>query len=70
MTAHVTRTERTINCRGCWKESRCVVELTFNETGRVTDARVAGIPSGWAYRPYGDAGGEAPYCPSCLAQQD
>lgn len=68
MAEHVTRTERVINCRKCWKESRCVVELTFNDTGRVTGARVAEIPAGWAYRAYGDAGGQAPYCPACLAE--
>jgi hypothetical protein len=60
--------QRVVNCRGCWAEGECRVEITFNELGRVTEARVLELSPGWAYRPYGAAGGQAPYCPACLAK--
>jgi hypothetical protein len=61
--------QRAVNCRGCWAEGECRVEITFNELGRVTEARVLGLPEGWVYRPFGSVGGEAPFCPRCQADQ-
>jgi hypothetical protein len=61
----IVQSERVVNCVECWMEGDCLVEISFNQAGNVTEARVAELPQGWEYRPYGEAGGQAPYCPRC-----
>ncbi len=61
-----SRVQRSINCQQCWEKGTCVVEFTYNENDRIAGAKVLELPQGWKYRPYGDAGGEAPYCTVCL----
>lgn len=58
--------ERFINCQRCWQQASCVVEFGYTEAGRINAAQVVRLPEGWHYRPIGEAGGQAPYCPSCL----
>jgi len=65
MTDRKARVERFVNCRGCWTEGICTVELGYTEAGRISAAEVLALPQGWTYRPYGEAGGQAPYCPDC-----
>jgi hypothetical protein len=59
---------RAVNCRTCWAEGECKVEITFNELGRVTEAKVLELSPGWVYRPHGQAGGQAPICPACQSK--
>ncbi len=58
---------RDINCMKCRKEDHCEVTLEYTESGKVNGANVTRLPDGWESRPYGTAGGTAPYCPECLA---
>ena len=57
--------QRFVNCRNCWAEGTCLVEFTYTEAGRISSAQVVNLPQGWRYRPYGEQGGQAPYCPAC-----
>ncbi len=57
---------REMNCAGCRRPGRCEVTFKYTEGGKVESADVTRMADGWEYRPYGNAGGEAPYCPKCL----
>jgi hypothetical protein len=60
-----TQVERFVNCHKCWTEGVCVVEFGYTEAGRINAAEVSKPPQGWEYRPLGEEGGQAPYCPAC-----
>ena len=57
---------REMNCMKCRKPGRCEVTFEYNESGKVTSAKVTRMEDDWDYKPFGDAGGKAPYCPDCL----
>ena len=59
-------TQRATNCAGCGMAGKVQVTFKYNETGKLEAADITGIQEGWKMMPYGDAGGEAPYCAECL----
>lgn len=63
---HVSNRE--MNCMKCRRPGRCEVTFEYTEGGKVKSANVTRMEDGWKYLPYGDAGGEAPYCPECLKE--
>lgn len=56
---------REMNCMKCRKPGRCEVTFEYTDGGNVKSAEVTKMEDGWEYLPFGDAGGEAPYCPEC-----
>jgi len=58
---------REITCMKCKKEDHCEVTFDYTEAGKINAANVTRLPDGWEYRPYGKAGGVAPYCLECLS---
>jgi len=56
---------RETNCMKCKKPGRCEVTFEYTQNGKMKGANVTKLEDGWAYQPFGDAGGEAPYCMEC-----
>ncbi len=57
---------RETNCMKCRRPGRCEVTFEYTERGKIKSADITKIEDGWEYRPFGNAGGTAPYCPECL----
>jgi hypothetical protein len=62
-------TVRELNCMKCRKPGYCEVTFTYTESGKIKSANVTRIQDGWEYRPFGNVGGTAPYCPECLEEK-
>ncbi len=62
----IYRTTRATNCMLCGRPGKVQVTFEYTEGGKVAKADITGMEKGWEMKPYGDAGGEAPYCPECL----
>jgi len=60
-------TIREMNCMRCRTPGWCEVTFEYTDSGKVKAANVTRIEDGWKYKPYGKAGGNAPYCPICSA---
>jgi phage host-nuclease inhibitor protein Gam len=58
-------TIREMNCMRCRKPGRCEVTFHYTDAGKVKAANVTRMEDGWRYKPYGKAGGKAPYCRDC-----
>ena len=57
---------RKTSCVSCGRLGEIRVSFEYNESGKMTKADITGMENGWKMLPYGDVGGEAPYCPACL----
>lgn len=60
---------REINCARCQLPGRCQVTFEYTEGGKIKSAEVTRLEDGWEYRPFGNVGGEAPYCAECLPKE-
>ena len=57
---------RNVECAHCENEGSIQIKFEYTEGGKIKSADIISITDGWDYRPFGSAGGIAPYCPACL----
>jgi len=59
--------DRFADCAHCGITGKIQVTFEYTEGGKIKAANVTKMSDGWEYRPFGNVGGSAPYCPECLA---